>query len=903
MRWITNLLRRTSIAFRVGAIAALLLIALVLTNVVVIRQMNANAERVITATNLFEKLEAASGANRAFGDLRYWLTDLSVSMLVLSERNAEAARAELDENLTLLGRRDPLLATEVAGQADAYVKKALQAVDAYAENNRVVGNTLLADARTHSNAVQDRLADLSVILHDQAWAARDLAVSGATRASRTAIGVVVAVAVLGMVLTLTLFRSIVTPMRDLNAAMAAMTSGRNDIVIPPSGDDEVGRMAHTLTLLKASNSERDRLQEEAQAQRRTIETAIEAISEGFVLYDADDRLVIANSNFRALYPGLADVIVAGNSFRDILATAVERGIVGTGDTAADDWIEHRVEQHTNPQGVLEQGYTSNIWVRISERRAPGGGVVGVYTDITDFKRRQAELEDAKRDADTANKAKSQFLANMSHELRTPLNAIIGYSEMLIEEATELEQNSVTADLDKIQGAGRHLLSLINDILDFSKIEAGKMEVLIESIDVSELIADVRSTIAPLVAKNNNTFDIKAGSNVGTMRTDQTKLRQSLFNLLSNACKFSENGHILLTVERSVGTDGDMIRFAVSDSGIGMTGEQTGRLFEAFAQAEASTARNYGGTGLGLAITQRFCHMLGGDIVVESELGKGSTFAITLPADAQPVTGDGDATTTATDAGDATVLVIDDERSARELIGNALMRENYSVVTADGGRDGLRLARERHPDAIVLDVIMPDLDGWAVLRQLKADAGLADIPVILVTVLGDREMGLALGAADYLTKPIEPNELVRVLGRLCGPDDVTDVLIVDDDKGTRDMLCRTLTRVGWSVREAADGADGLAQLAATKPAVVLLDLMMPRMDGFEMLRAMRENPEWHDVPVVIVTSKDLGRNELEWLRGNTMEVFQKGAYGLTDLVTSLRGMVDAARRSRVSHTMG
>jgi signal transduction histidine kinase/DNA-binding response OmpR family regulator len=894
---ISNLLRRTSIAFRVGTIVGLLLIALVVTNIIIIRQMDANAQRAAAATELFEALDAAGGASREFGNIRYWLTDLAVSQLILSERNARDARTALDTYLSQLSATDPALAAEIGIEADAYMEKALEAVDAYADDKRVIGNTMLAAARSHATAVQDRLADMRSELHEQAWAARDLAVSSAASATRTAIAIVIGVAILGLLMALILLRSIVTPLRALNTAMAAMIGGRHDVVIPPLSDDEVGRMAQTLSLLKSSNAERERLQAESHAQRRTIETAIETISEGFVLFDAADRLVIANSNYRALFPGLADVIVTGVAFRDILAAALERGITDVGDMNAGDWLENRLEQHKNPKGVIEQYYSTGNWVRISEKLAPGGGVVGVYTDITELKRRQAELEEAKLQADSANQAKSQFLANMSHELRTPLNAIIGYSEMLIEEASELEQDGIVSDLGRIRTAGKHLLGLINDILDFSKIEAGKMDVLIESVDVAELLSEVRSTIVPLVMKNNNTLDVEFATDLGMMHSDQTKLRQSLFNLLSNASKFTKDGRITLTAERIAGADCDMIRFAVADSGIGMTREQTSRLFQAFAQAEASTARNYGGTGLGLAITRHFCRLLGGDIEVESEPGRGSTFTMTVPVELRPK-GEAAATTEgASRACHATVLVIDDERASRETIGSALAEEGYAVITAAGGRDGLRLVRERRPDAVVLDVIMPDVDGWAVLRALKADPELAEIPVILVTVLGDRDMGLALGAAEHLTKPISPQDLIRVLSRVGGFDGATDVLIVDDDEGTRDVLRRTLSREGWSVREAIDGADGLAQLAAAKPGVVLLDLMMPQMDGFEMLRAMRENRDWHDVPVVIVTSKDLGRDELEWLRGNSMEIFQKGAYGLADLVTALRGMIDAARRSR------
>jgi len=896
---LTRFLRRTTISFRVGALAALLLFALALTNIIAVEQMDTNAQRVYSATDLFDELEALSGANREFANVRYWLTDLALSQLTTSEKSANEARADLDAYIKQIAEDDPNLATEITREADAYAEKAMEAVDAYAANNRVVGNGLLAQAREHSEEIQNRVAAKRSQLHDRSEAARVLAERGATRATRLAIVLALVCAGLGLALTIALLRSIVVPLGALNSAAKQLIAGRQDVEVPPSAPDEVGRMADTLGLLKDSFVERERLQREAERQRQTIETAIETISEGFVLFDAEDRLVLANSNYRALFPGIADVIVPGVTFRAILSRALDVGVADPGTMEPGAWLEQRLAAHRNPQGAIAQRYIDGSWVRISEKRAPDGGIVGVFTDITEMKRRQAELEDAQQQADAANRAKSQFLANMSHELRTPLNAIIGYSEMLIEEAKELDEADFATDLGKIRTAGKHLLGLINDILDFSKIEAGKMDVLVEAVDVAALLGEVESTITPLIAKNGNTFRLVVDGEPGTMQSDLTKLRQNLFNLLSNAAKFTKNGTITLTVARESRDDGDWLSFAVRDSGIGMTPEQMGRLFQAFSQADAATTRNFGGTGLGLAITRHFCRMLGGDISVDSEPGKGSTFTMSVPADLNRAKEEQAAAEDLLAGGEprGTILVIDDERAARELIGNALAREGYTAILATGGRDGLRLARERRPDAIILDVIMPDVDGWAVLRALKGDAELAEIPVILVTMLGDRDMGLALGAAEHLTKPIAPQDLVRVLARLRGPDATADVLIVDDDEGTRDVLRRTLVREGWTVREAADGADGLRQLAACKPAVVLLDLMMPQMNGFEMLRAMRENPAWHDVPVVIVTSKDLGRDELEWLKANTIEVFQKGAYGRTELIDSLRSMVEAAQRHR------
>ncbi|MBI4776947.1 MAG: response regulator [Deltaproteobacteria bacterium] len=380
--------------------------------------------------------------------------------------------------------------------------------------------------------------------------------------------------------------------------------------------------------------------------------------------------------------------------------------------------------------------------------------------------RERELAEARAEAEAANHAKSAFLANMSHELRTPLNAVIGYSEMLIEEAEENGREEFASDLRRILDAGKHLLTLINEVLDLSKIEAGKMELYLETFDVSDTLRDVVNTIQPLVDRNANTLVVRCPENVGSMHSDRTRLRQALFNLLGNACKFTHEGTISLNVARESLYGADWLVFSVGDTGIGMTSEQMDRLFQAFTQADASTSGKYGGTGLGLAISKRFCEMMGGDVTVESDHGRGTTFTIRLPASLDE-TGVAQAAETEYSLEPApdtakTVLVIDDDAVVRDLMKRFLSKEGFLVETAAGGKEGLLRAKERRPDAITLDVMMPGMDGWAVLTELKSDPDLARVPVIMLTIVDDKNMGYMLGASDYLAKPIDRHRLMDVL---------------------------------------------------------------------------------------------------------------------------------------------
>jgi signal transduction histidine kinase/CheY-like chemotaxis protein len=570
---------------------------------------------------------------------------------------------------------------------------------------------------------------------------------------------------------------------------------------------------------------------------------------------------------------------------------VERGIVADAAKRPEEWIQQRLAQHRNP-GAPFLVHSDGRWIQVSERKTHDGGTVGVFTEVTELKKREQELAAARDEAMRATQAKSQFLASMSHELRTPLNAIIGYSEMLQEEAEDLGQDRFLPDLMKIREAGKHLLSLINDVLDLSKIEAGKMDVLVEEFEVADLIEQVHSVIEPLIAKNANALEVICAPDLGTMRSDQTKLRQSLLNLLSNAAKFTKRGRITLAAQRMADRDGDRLQLVVSDTGIGMTPEQLQGLFQAFSQARSSTSRDYGGTGLGLAITRHFCRMLGGDVTVESTPGEGSTFTLLLPAVCPAATPEVATSSAPARPADAlgTVLIIDDEEPAHELLERELAGAGYYSLHAAGGREGLKLAKQARPDVITLDIIMPDLDGWSVLKALKADPDLCDIPVVLVTIMGDRDLGFALGAADYITKPLDRELLMRAVRRHVRGGDRAQVLVVDDDPKTRDMLRRTLQKAGWTVAEAANGCEALEALERAKPALVLLDLLMPGMDGFEVLERLNGDATWREVPVIIVTAKDLTPDDVDRLNGRVAKVLQKGAYQRRDLVRDIHAMI-------------
>jgi signal transduction histidine kinase/CheY-like chemotaxis protein len=627
-----------------------------------------------------------------------------------------------------------------------------------------------------------------------------------------------------------------------------------------------------------------------------LRATLEHMSQGVAMYDAAHRLVTWNERFRTYLDMPDEFLGTDRTFSDYIRYLGERGEFGDADIETE--LKRRLAV-LNTSHSFERVRPDGTVLEVRRDPVPGGGFIAIYTDITERKQAELAIRKAKEDAESASKVKSAFLANMSHELRTPLNAIIGYSELLAEDATDRGDTAALADLGKISAAGKHLLGLINEILDLSKIEAGKMELFVERIVLRDAIGEVKSLVAPLIEKNGNTLVIECADDIGALRTDLTKLKQCLINLLSNAAKFTKGGQVTLKVARRDGGEGfSHVSFAVKDSGIGMTPEQLGRLFQAFTQADSSTTRNFGGTGLGLTITRHFVTMMGGIIDVTSAPGEGSTFTIDLPdrAGIRPVDDDViDVDDGMRAASAITVLIVDDDDTVHDVLSATLGREGYLLLHARDGAEALTIMRRTPPDVVTLDVQMPKVDGWSVLGVMKSDPELQNIPVVMLTVVDDRNLGFSLGASEFMTKPIDRARLTALVRKLTANAQGATVLIVDDEPDVRSVIRATVEATGMKSAEAGNGREALGWLAASKaPALILLDLMMPDMDGFEFLENIRKDDRLADIPTVVLTAKNLSERERSFLAERTLLVLSKSGQPIGSLGAALSAL---ARRGQ------
>jgi adenylate cyclase len=738
--------------------------------------------------------------------------------------------------------------------------------------------------------------------------------------SAKAITILVAFSLLASILIVWRYvgHHIVRRLNLLSGAMFDIAGGSREITVPVSGSDEIAAMGQAVEVFRQNAVERDALlaeradaaeRLERQVEERTAELTQEQavlrvtfdnMGDGVVRFDEEWRLVAWNRNFVKILD-LPDWFLARpQTYADCVRYLAERGEFGAVDPEAE---VRRFTENATRQWRAERTRPDGRVLEVRHNPVPGGGFMLIYGDITERKHSEEQIRDARdaaeralqeveeksRQLEQASQHKSQFLANMSHELRTPLNAIIGLTEMLTEHAPRFGTEKALEPLRRVLKAGRHLLNLINEILDLSKIEAGKLELNLEQVAIAPIIEEVAATSRPLAERNDNRLVIDCKAEIGAIRADPLRLRQVLLNLLSNACKFTKEGEVALRV-RKVADGRNWTEFAVSDTGIGMTAEQQVKLFEEFTQADSLTARRYGGTGLGLAITRKLARMMGGDVTVTSEPGKGSAFTVRLPGGAGTVPAESIGLDAGRSSGAECVLIIDDDTTARELIAESLKAESFSVATAAGGLEGLKRAKELRPFAITLDVMMPDLDGWSVLAALRQDSELADIPVIMVTILDEQRRAVALGAAGYLTKPIDRERLRRLLDRFRVEARPTRVLVVEDEPFQRERVRGWLEGQDFIVQEAANGREALACLRRAKPDAILLDLMMPEMDGFQVVAALQKEAGWRDIPVIVITARDLDAKDHERLNSGVQSVLVKETFRPAELVDRIRRLV-------------
>ncbi len=695
----------------------------------------------------------------------------------------------------------------------------------------------------------------------------------------------------GVLVWFTLERVVLTRLLRLDRQVQQIDAEHPDGQLDVRGHDEISQLALAINqMLNRLATAQAQISNNAQRYRQLIELSPDAI----VVHDGQQIRYINAAGARLLADSVPAALIGQQL--DPLLSAVSAKADGT--PVMTDQVFTRAD---GTQIELEL-----VVLPFPDHELDATQVI--LRNITERKQVEKELRLAKIAADAANRAKSQFISTMSHELRTPLTAILGYADLLKYTLSDADNAEALHDLSHIRDAGTHLLAIINDVLDLSKIEAGQMQVHVEQVCIDFLAYNVTDAVRPLAERNGNQIVVRGVDTVGVLQTDEVRLRQILLNLLSNACKFTHNGTITLEVTAipDAGTDNDLVRFAVHDTGIGIRPDDLARLFQDFVQVDSSTTRKYGGTGLGLALSRRLAQLIGGEITCTSEVGVGSTFILAVP---RTLTTEQLELTALAKPSPATlaeplpsplepdhvesqiVLVIDDDPAIRDLLPRMLAQPNLHFETASDGREGLELAMALLPDLIILDVLLPELDGWNVLYELKQNPETHDIPVLMLTISPNAQNGLVLGAAGILNKPVAIERVAHeITAILRGAPAPLDVLLVEDDADLRGYFRRTLERDGWRVREADSGTAALALLEQQLPALAVIDLMLPGMDGITLIGAIRTMPGGDTLPILVVTAKDLSTEEQVQLNASVEQVLRKGRFHSDELLRNAQALV-------------
>ncbi len=927
-------MNKLTIATRLVLLCALLLVAMIASNLYLNRTIARGADTLVEETRLVSVLTDANAASRAFGDLKYWLTDLSASLLMRSEIEAETARENLDEALVALEKHDSELVTAVREQVDQMVTQSMLAVDAYTEEQRVLGNTRMASARVHIANVDKQLADLVIGLEQQAKSKSSLALTDAQQVESRSHWIMIAISALGLGLTAWVLRSILSPLRKLVHSMKEITSGNLEAPVPPAGRDEIGSMTNTLSLFRDSQLERNRLQGERDAASAALQdaqnqlnAALESISEGFCLYDQNDELVLCNSYYRdELHPGLANNIVPGATFESIMSNAAAQGLIELGEQSTEEWVAERMARHRNPGQAHTQRRADGRWLRVDERTTQDGGTVAIYTDITDLKQAEHELRTARDVAEQATAAKSNFLATMSHEIRTPMNGIIGMSGLLLNTELDQEQREFS---ETIADSAESLLVVINDVLDFSKIEAGKLDLDPRPEDLRECIEGALDLITPIVdrKKLNLAYLIERDTPEGVM-LDANRLRQILLNLMNNAVKFTESGEVVLRLAlasedeqvgkliQSANTDEPLIalQFSVTDTGIGIPADKIDMLFESFTQVDASTTRMYGGTGLGLAISKNLVEMMGGRIWLESELGKGTTFHFTLFVPPADITRRINLHEAKPDLAGKRLLIVDDNDTNRKILDLQSREWSMQATQTSSPIQALKWVNDgKEFDVAILDMSMPEMDGIDLATAIRKSYTSQQLPLILLSSLATlsdvpKEKLEAIDFKAKLAKPIKPSALLDILmdtfsqqaspykkrssseaGQLdsgMGESMPMSILLVDDNKTNQKLGKLVLKRLGYSAEIAVNGQEAIDMQTDKPYDTILMDIEMPIVDGVDATLAIRDQETLHTAPYIIAMTANAMEGDRERYLDAGMDGYISKPLRINELISGL-----------------